>query len=207
MKWYNNIKEKYNKLFNSPRKKAILKLSIGIIFFTLAIISLSYDKESDIINTDNTYSYETTLDLINDKTNVIEALETYIDDSYAFSYENEIESCLGKVYSSKYYIVCGTKKYYYDGSNIKYYLNNNIVNEEVDTTKYFYNINDLKALTYIKNEINFDGSKTYYYQKDSITTNITFYKQDLLKIEDKNATYIFKDYGSIKEKDVIEDFE
>ncbi len=55
MKWYNNLKEKYNNIFDSPKKKAALKLSLGIIFFVLASLSLYYDKEADTdINTNKT---------------------------------------------------------------------------------------------------------------------------------------------------------
>lgn len=207
MKWYKDLKEKYNNIFNNDRKKAALKLSIGIIFFVLVTIFLYYDNNSNKEVEVNEYSYKTTLELLEDKKDVITSLETYIDSNYAFSYENEAENCIGKVYNKKHYIDCGNSKYYFNGTISHNYLNNKLLEDEVDTTKYFYNIDNLKSFTYIKNETNFDGSKTYYYEKGGITTNITFYEQDLLKIEDNNAIYIFKDYGNIKEKDVIQDFE
>ncbi|HOZ54030.1 MAG TPA: hypothetical protein PKY25_01705 [Bacilli bacterium] len=208
MKWYKNLKEKYNNIFDNPKKKAALKLSIGIIFLMITFILLKYSPEPNYNAQKDEYSYSTTIELLTDVMDVTEALDIYIDDNYAFLYKDSNEECTGKRYKKIYYIKCNAdKKYYFDGNKNYYYLKNVKQNEEASTSKYFYNLDDLRESTYVKNETNFDGSKTYYYEKDNVSTNITFYKQDLLKIENSNILFIYKNHGKMKETDITKNFE
>lgn len=183
-----NLIEKYNNIFDTKRKKALLKLGFWIVFFIVVLSMVGRPPKNIPLVSNNSNKNEVKL-----SSSSIENFKNM--DNYEFTYSIEfIKNNVVKTYNidGTYY----NKKYYFIMDNKNYYIDNDVV--------YLVN-DDNKQLNNVKNVFNsglFNIMNINILSKDTLSTIIesstedstTSYKDET---EVKKYTYVTSDNKKI----------